>query len=173
MEINGYLIKDKEEELLQKIGRMKAYIPSINKYFPSESESNLDMVRTKVEQLQKMQEALVNLSYLQMIYNVTVKDEDGITLHQLIKLQRADKSVSDILSSLESQSKQEYFGIYKERKEDTFEYAKFSMDAKECVERAETISSRIRSRRGKIRRLNGTMVTAPECGVDWEEVFSM
>jgi hypothetical protein len=120
-----------------------------------------------------MQEALVNLSYLQMIYNVTVKDEDGITLHQLIKLQRADKSVSDILSSLESQSKQEYFGIYKERKEDTFEYAKFSMDAKECVERAETISSRIRSRRGKIRRLNGTMVTAPECGVDWEEVFSM
>jgi hypothetical protein len=171
MQFNGYILKDKEEQLNSKANRLQAKIVKENKYFESQGVPSLEQIHRDIQEYQSIMTALNKLSYLQCWYNTQVVDTvSNRTLHELIKGQNSDRQMQALYSRL-VQSKGYDPGYLST--EDKYEYPKVLIDESYCETNQDQLTESIRGRRARIRVLNGTFMETPKDTTDWDSIFAL
>jgi hypothetical protein len=173
MIVNGYIIKDKIDELKERVVKVKTRLESSNGYFESEGAPKVNPT-TIAGEYATILDALCRLSYLQCWYNTRVTTARGDTLHEAIKLQGLYNSMKSSWTTLASAttSYNPYGASVKNKKED-YEYSKFQLDTETCNGVANTYSKNIRDSRAEIRVANAQEIEVPGDNTYWEKIFSV
>jgi hypothetical protein len=175
MQVNGYVIKDKIDELKERSAKLKAKLEASNLYFASEGDPKVNPV-TVAGEYATVLDALCELSYLQCWYNTNVSTSRGDTLHKAIKMQGMYTAMKNSWSAIANQATPQYSGIYSsaiKNKKDDFEYAKSQLDSDACNVFADTYSKNVRDSRAEIRLANAQTIEAPGESAKWEKIFSV
>lgn len=155
MQVNGYMLKDREEELQSELKFLTSKLYEVQ-YFKSESDGVKEAKEFTANYTKYVETAskLEELSSLHCRYNSGVI-VSGATLQSLIKrsgnLER-EKAAWVYLSNLTKSNK-----LYKTTNEE-YEYPEFVVDNSHCQEKVMSLEKVLRELKKLIRQANSTMI---------------